>query len=397
MRRVDAHHHLWDPARRAYPWMDERLAPFQRRFGPEDLDAAAGPHGIGQTVVVQTVASVEETKEFLAVAGTGGRVAGVVGWVDLTVADVADAVAALRAAPGGEVLVGIRHQVHDEPDPAWLLHGEVLAGLAAVAEAGLAYDLLVRERELPAGRWPSGFRSSASSSTTWPSRGSVRGWSSRATELRALARLPNVTCKVSGLVTEADWDAWTPEQLVRYVATAADAFGPDRLLFGSDWPVCLLAADYAEVVMAAEQALEAAGLDAAERDLVFGANARRGTACPSPPTTTEVDDAAHPAHPPADPRGAGRGRPRLAGAHLRRQLSPRHRHPARRPAGVPEPLPGRVTVTEVLTAMAATVPLEAAAVMQPDDADEPAVLGEYRRLLPPGSLSRWWSGWRSTS
>ena len=128
MRRVDAHHHLWDPARRAYPWMDERLAPFQRRFGPEDLDAATGPHGIGQTVVVQTVASVEETKEFLAVAGAGGRVAGVVGWVDLTVADVADAVAALRAAPGGEALVGIRHQVHDEPDPAWLLRGEVLPG-----------------------------------------------------------------------------------------------------------------------------------------------------------------------------------------------------------------------------------------------------------------------------
>ena len=194
MRRVDAHHHLWDPARRAYPWMDQRLAPFQRRFRPEDLDAAAGPHGIGQTVVVQTVASVEETKEFLAVAGTGGRVAGVVGWVDLTVADVADAVAALQAAPGGEVLVGIRHQVHDEPDPAWLLHGEVLAGLAAVAEAGLAYDLLVRERELPAaGRWPSGFRSSASSSTTWPSHGSVRGWSSRG----PLNCAPSLACPTS--------------------------------------------------------------------------------------------------------------------------------------------------------------------------------------------------------
>jgi L-fuconolactonase len=277
MRRVDAHHHLWDPARRAYPWMDERLAPFQRRFGPEDLDAAAGPHGIAQTVVVQTVASVEETEEFLAVAGTGGRVAGVVGWVDLTVADVADAVAALRAAPGGEVLVGIRHQVHDEPDPAWLVHGEVLAGLAAVAEAGLAYDLLVRERELPAARAVAerlpqlGFVLDHLAKPRIR-EGLVEPW---ATELRALARLPNVTCKVSGLVTEADWDAWTPEQLVRYVATAADAFGPDRLLFGSDWPVCLLAADYAEVVMAAEQALETAGLDAAERDLVFGANARR--------------------------------------------------------------------------------------------------------------------------
>jgi L-fuconolactonase len=264
--------------------MDERLAPFQRHFGPEDLDAAAGPHGIGQTVVVQTVASVEETKEFLAVAGTGGRVAGVVGWVDLTVADVADAVAALRAAPGGEVLVGIRHQVHDEPDPAWLLHGEVLAGLAAVAEAGLAYDLLVRERELPAARAVAerlpqlGFVLDHLAKPRIR-EGLVEPW---ATELRALARLPNVTCKVSGLVTEADWDAWTPEQLVRYVATAADAFGPDRLLFGSDWPVCLLAADYAEVVAAAEQALEAVGLDTAERDLVFGANARRVYRLPEP-------------------------------------------------------------------------------------------------------------------
>jgi L-fuconolactonase len=284
MRRVDAHHHLWDPARRAYPWMDGRLAPFQRRFGPEDLDAATGPHGMGQTVVVQTVASVEETEEFLALAGTGGRVAGVVGWVDLTAADVADAVAALRAAPGGEVLVGIRHQVHDEPDPAWLLHGEVLAGLATVAEAGLAYDLLVRERELPAAR---------AVAERLPQLGFVLDHMAKprirealvepwATELRAIARLPNVTCKVSGLVTEADWDTWTPEQLVRYVATAADAFGPDRLLFGSDWPVCLLVADYAEVVAAAEQALEAAGLDAAERDLVFGANARRVYRLPEP-------------------------------------------------------------------------------------------------------------------
>jgi L-fuconolactonase len=284
MRRVDAHHHLWDPARRAYPWMDERLAPIRRRFGPEDLDAAAGPHGIGQTVVVQTVTSVEETEEFLAVAGAGGRIVGVVGWVDLTVADVADAVGALRAAPGGEALVGVRHQVHDEPDPAWLLRGEVLRGLAAVAEAGLAYDLLVRERELPAAR---------AAVEQLPQLGFVLDHLAKprireavvepwATELRALARLPNVTCKVSGLVTEADWDAWTPEQLVRYVATAADAFGPDRLLFGSDWPVCLLAADYAEVAAAAEQALEAAGLDAAERDLVFGANARRIYRLPDP-------------------------------------------------------------------------------------------------------------------
>jgi L-fuconolactonase len=264
--------------------MDQRLAPFQRRFALEDLDAAAGPHGIGQTVVVQTVASVEETKEFLAVAGAGGRVAGVVGWVDLTAADVADAVAALQTAPGGETLVGLRHQVHDEPDPAWLLRPEVLRGLAAIADAGLAYDLLVRERELPAAR---------AVAERLPQLGFVLDHLGKprireaqlepwATELRALARLPNVTCKLSGLVTEADWDTWTPQQLVRSVATAADAFGPDRLLFGSDWPVCLLAADYAEVVAAAEQALEAVGLTTAERELVFGANAWRVYRLPEP-------------------------------------------------------------------------------------------------------------------
>jgi L-fuconolactonase len=257
--------------------MDESCAPIRRRFGPEDLDAAAGPHGIEQTVLVQTVSSVEETEEFLAVAATSPRVAGVVGWVDLTAPDVADALAALQAAPGGGTLVGIRHQVHDEPDPAWLLREEVLRGLAAVADAGLVYDLLVRERELPAAR---------AAAERLPQLGLVVDHLAKprireavtapwAGELAAIARLPNVTCKLSGLVTEAAWDAWTPAQLVPYVRIAVEAFGPARLLFGSDWPVCLLAAAYGEVLAAAEEALERAGLGVAEREAVLGANARR--------------------------------------------------------------------------------------------------------------------------
>jgi L-fuconolactonase len=133
MSRVDAHHHLWDPTRRAYPWMDASWE-IHRPFTTADLDTAAGPQGIGQTVVVQTVSSVAETEEFLAVAGAPGRVAGVVGWVDLTAPDVADALAALKAVTGGEALVAIRHQVHDEPDPDWLVRGEVLRGLGAVAK-----------------------------------------------------------------------------------------------------------------------------------------------------------------------------------------------------------------------------------------------------------------------
>jgi len=275
--RVDAHHHLWDPARRAYPWMDDSCAPIRRRFGPEDLDAAAGPHRVERTVLVQTVSSAEETEELLAVAATSPRVAGVVGWVDLCAPDVAGELAALEEAPGGGTLVGIRHQVHDEPDPGFLLRDGVLRGLAAVAEAGLVFDLLVRERELPAARAAVERLPELAFVVDHLAKPRIREgvmapW---AGGLAALARLPNVTCKVSGLVTEAAWDAWSPAQLVPYVRHAADVFGPERLLFGSDWPVCLLAASYAEVVAAAEWALDGAGLAPSEREAVFGANASR--------------------------------------------------------------------------------------------------------------------------
>ena len=276
-RRVDAHHHLWDPGRRAYPWMDESVAAIRRPFGVADLDAAAGPEGFEATIAVQAVSSLEETEELLDVAATSGRVAGVVGWVDLADPEVAATLAALRDRPGGRALVGVRHQVHDEPDPDWLLRDQVLEGLAAVADAGLVYDLLVRERELPAARVVAERLPELTLVVDHLAKprireGAMEPW---AGDLAALARHPNVACKVSGLVTEADWTAWTPAQLVPYVAHAAEVFGPERLLFGSDWPVCLLAAGYAEVVAAATEALGRAGLGPAEREAVLGANARR--------------------------------------------------------------------------------------------------------------------------
>jgi L-fuconolactonase len=275
--RVDAHHHLWDPGRRSYPWMDESVAAIRRPFGVADLDAAAGPHGFGRTVAVQAVSSAEETEELLTVAAASDRVVGVVGWVDLADPEVASTLAALRARPGGEALVGVRHQVHDEPDPGWLLRDQVLAGLAAVAAAGLAYDLLVRERELPAAGAVAQRVPELTLVVDHLAKPRIReqAMDPWAGELAALARQPNVACKVSGLVTEADWDAWTPTQLVPYVRHAADVFGPERLLFGSDWPVCLLAAGYGEVVAATAEALDRAGVGPAERDAVFGANARR--------------------------------------------------------------------------------------------------------------------------
>lgn len=148
---VDAHHHVWDLSVRDQEWITgEELAPIRRNFTLADLEPEARAAGVGATVLVQTVTVAEETPEFLALAHGSDLVAGVVGWTDLTAPDVAGALAALRELPGGDLLTGIRHQVQGESDPRWLLRPDVLRGLAAVADAGLAYDLIVRPHQLPA-------------------------------------------------------------------------------------------------------------------------------------------------------------------------------------------------------------------------------------------------------
>jgi L-fuconolactonase len=182
--------------------------------------------------------------------------------------------AALEELAGG-ALVGIRHQVHDEPDPAWLLRPDVQRGIAAVGEAGLVYDLLVRTAELPAAietaRRNPGVQFVVDHVAKPPVRaGDTAEWASG---LERLAGLPNVSCKLSGLVTEADWTAWRAEELVPYYLRVLDWFGPSRCLFGSDWPVCLLAADYGVVFELVCTALH--GLDDAERAAVLGGNAMR--------------------------------------------------------------------------------------------------------------------------
>lgn len=273
--RVDAHHHVWDLAVRDQPWTVGPLEPLHRTFTVDELAPQARAHGVVGSVLVQTITVAEETPEFLALAEGSDLVAGVVGWVDLTAPDVADALAALRAAPGGEFLVGIRHQVQGEADSEWLLRPEVLRGLAAVAAAGLAYDLLTLPHQLPSAavcaEWLPELRFVVDHCSKPPiASGEAEPWAFR---LRALARMPNVSCKLSGLVTEADWGSWTTADLKPYVDVVLDAFGPDRVMFGSDWPVCTVAASYAEVVAAAEELT--AGLDPAERDAVFGGTARR--------------------------------------------------------------------------------------------------------------------------
>ncbi len=270
---VDAHQHFWDPARAAYPWMTDELVAIRRRFAPEDLRPLLRAAGVDRTILVQTRSSLAETREFLALADEHEFVAGVVGWIDLTAPEVAGVLADLRGGPGGAKLVGIRHQVHDEPDERWLLRPDVRRGLRAVADAGLAYDLLVRTRELPAAletaREFADLRFVVDHIAKPPIRsGAIREWAAR---LEPAASLPNVHCKLSGMVTEADWSAWRVEHLVPYVRRVLDWFGAGRCMFGSDWPVCLLAASYAGVLEASRQALE--GVAATDRERIFGANA----------------------------------------------------------------------------------------------------------------------------
>ena len=273
---VDSHHHLWDPGVREYPWMaGDALAPLHRPYTVDDLRAAAAGR-VARTVLVQTVGERAETVEFLATAATsGGLIAGVVGWVDLAAHDVPGQLAALRAGTGGELLVGVRHQVQDEPDPGWLLRPEVLRGIAAVGAAELAYDLLVLAPQLPAARAAAGRLPQVRFVLDHLAKPPIAagGWQPWADDLAALAALPNVSAKVSGLVTEARWDGWDTAQIGRYARHALDVFGPDRCLYGSDWPVCTLAARYPQVLDLAEAVT--AHLDPAGRAAVFGGTARR--------------------------------------------------------------------------------------------------------------------------
>jgi L-fuconolactonase len=271
--RIDAHHHVWDLAVRPQPWTDG-LPPLRRSFGLDDLRPALRRNGIDGTVLVQTVTVPEETPEFLQLAATAPEVLGVVGWVDLTAPDVAGRLAAMREAPGGERLVGVRHQVQSEPDPHWLLRPDVLDGLRRVAEAGLVYELLVTRHQLEAAVAVTGRVPRLRFVLDHAGKPGIAGhelepWRE---QLGRLAQRPNVAVKLSGLVTEAAQD-WTPADLRPFADHVLDSFGPHRVMAGSDWPVCLLRCSYDEVLAVTDRLLEHLAPD--ERADVLGGVAQR--------------------------------------------------------------------------------------------------------------------------
>ena len=281
---IDAHQHFWDVSAHDQPWLrsDPGLAPLLRNFTPADLAPLAAASGVTATVVVQTVAEPWETPELLALAEGPGLVAGVVGWADLTAPDVADALAGLRELPGGDRLAGIRHPVLVEPDPDWLARPDVLRGLAAVAAAGLAYDIVGEPRHLPA---------AVAAATLLPqltvvldhlgnpdvgpgaSPSAGQPWASAVTRLAAL---PNITAKLSGILgvpAPPGTGAGSVAHIRPYYDFVLSNFGPNRLMFGSDWPPCTLDASYAQVCAAARSLT--AGLSDSEQEAIFSRTARR--------------------------------------------------------------------------------------------------------------------------
>jgi L-fuconolactonase len=274
--RVDAHHHVWDLSVRPQEWLDgEVFAPIRRTFAVDDLAPDAAASGVTATVLVQTVALPEETPEMLRTAASSDLVAAVTGWVDLTSPAVADDLAAVRAGIGGDYLRAVRHLVQDEPDPAWLDRSDVRRGLKIVADAGLGYELLVKPPQLPAA-----LRAVAElpevefvldhCAKPYVAAGEIEPW---ATQIRQLAAHENITCKLSGLVTEADWAGWTVAALRPYVDVVVEAFSPQRLMFGSDWPVCLLASTYRRWVETVDELV--ADLDPEDQAAITGDTARR--------------------------------------------------------------------------------------------------------------------------
>jgi L-fuconolactonase len=269
---IDAHHHVWDLAVRDQPWLlDEAMTPIRRRFGIDDF-AAAVADGIAGSIVVQTVADVGETEELLDLADSVPLVRGVVGYVDVAAPDVGEQLDRLLASRSGAWLVGIRSLVQDEPDDDWLVRPMVLAGLREIARRDLVYDVLIRCDQLDAavraarmvdGRFVLDHLAKPDIA--------FGGWEPWATGLAELGSCENVTAKLSGLVTEANWTTWSVGDLRPYVDHAIETFGPDRLLFGSDWPVCLLAASYDQVVAAAHQLVGRLTLD--ERTDILGGTA----------------------------------------------------------------------------------------------------------------------------
>lgn len=270
--RIDAHQHFWDMSRLTYSWMPSEPSPLRRNYLPSDLKPILEAHRFDGSVVVQAHHSLDEARWLLQLAQENDFIKGVVGWVDLTDPHVGNSLDELQRSPHFR---GVRHLVHDEPDPRWLLRPDVLQGLAELERRGVPYDLLLRPMHLPlvpvlADKLPSLQMVIDHIAKPSISTGEFDNW---ARMMEAVFPIRNLYCKLSGMITEAAWHNWSASDLRPYVTFVLQGFGPERVMFGSDWPVCLLAGTWKEVLAACTQAMGPRSVEV--REQILGATAMR--------------------------------------------------------------------------------------------------------------------------
>lgn len=271
--RIDSHQHYWKASRGDYHWMTPQVPVLCRDYLPSDLHSALARHGIEKTIVVQAAQTVAETDFLLDLAAADNSIAGVVGWLDMESPDFPRQFEHYRKCAK---FIAIRPMLQDIPDDRWILRPSVLAALQIIAAADFPFEFLTYPRHLPfmleALDAVPGLRAVIDHISKPEIRaGKLEPWKGLMTQA---AQHKNLYCKLSGMITEADHDHWSANNLRPYVEHVVECFGPDRIMFGSDWPVCLLAGSYDQVIGALHEIL-ASALDAEAERKLFGTNAAR--------------------------------------------------------------------------------------------------------------------------
>jgi L-fuconolactonase len=270
--RIDSHHHFWIYTQEEYGWIDDSMSVIRRDFLPEHLEPEIGACGIEGVISVQARQTLEETRWLLSVASRHDFIRGVVGWVPLVAPEIGDIVGSFIAQGG---LKAVRHVLQAEEDDRYMLRDDFNRGIDSLLEFGLVYDILIFERHLPQAiefvdRHPNQVFVLDHVAKPRVRDHVISPWREN---LRVLAERPNVYCKISGMVAEADYNAWTKNDLAPYFDSVLDAFGPERLMFGSDWPVCLVATTYRDWFNLVVEQIDK--LSNAERDAILGGTAIR--------------------------------------------------------------------------------------------------------------------------
>lgn len=272
MQKIDAHQHFWHYTPAAFPWISDEMAVLKKDFLPAHLQPLLQAHEYAGCIAVQASQTEEETSFLLGLADQYDFIKGVVGWIHLQDYNVKHAI---RKWANHPKLCGFRHIIHDEPDDLFMLRPDFMRGVKALKEFNLTYDILIFEKHLPATLQFVSYLPDIKMVVDHIAKPKIKQqeltpWQDN---IRSLAQYPNVYCKISGLVTEADWHQWKEDDFKPYLDTVVEAFGIERLMVGSDWPVCTVAAAYGKVMAIVEHYFQP--FSASEREKIFGQNAMR--------------------------------------------------------------------------------------------------------------------------